>query len=143
MAQAQVQWLARSGKIPCKNSKAVGNTRMVVPKCATYEFTKAHKRPTEAVYTHAREDKEMELKKGDLFPGQQVSVDHYQSAVPGRLCSSRGSHNPDKMYCGGSAFVDHDSDNVAVRHQISLSASDSIKAKLKYEMKAQDSKLVV
>ena len=106
---------------------------MVPPQCTACEFAKDHEHPTEAKSTHAREDKEMELKKGDLFPGQRVSVNYDQPAVPRRLYSSRGSHNPDKMYYSGSVFVDHTSGNVAVRHQISPSAAESIKAKLKYK----------
>ena len=130
-SMAQVQWLAKSGKMPCKNPKAVGNTTLVVPQCTVGEFTKAHEHPTEAVSTHAREDKLIELKEGDLYPGQQVSANCDQPAVPMRLHSFRGSHNP--KYYSGPVFVDHPSDNAASQHQISPSAADTIKAKLKYE----------
>ena len=102
--------------MPCKNPKAVGKTTMVVPQCAAGEFTKAHKHPTE-------------LKEGDLYPGQQVSANYDEPAVPRRLYSSRGSHNP--KYYSGPVFVDHPSDNAAMQHQISPSAAGNIKAKLK------------
>ena len=70
----------------------------------------------------------MEIKKGDLFPGDKVSVDHYQSA--GRDYKSRGSPPPQEMFNGGAIFVDHASGRIFVHHQVSLTAVESIKAKL-------------
>jgi hypothetical protein len=75
----------------------------------------------------------MELKKDDLVPGQRVSVDHYQTAQPGRLYSSRGSTDKSDMFHGGAIFIDHASGYVALRHQVSLSTTDTIKAKVNFE----------
>eukprot|EP00957_Ditylum_brightwellii_P133390 10170252-Ditylum_brightwellii.AAC.1 len=68
----------------------------------------------------------MEIKKDDLFPGQWVSADHYQSAVPGRIYSSKGSYHPDNVFNGGTIFVDHANKKIFLHHKESLSASESI-----------------
>ena len=79
----------------------------------------------------------MELKKGDLFAGQQVSSDHFQSSCPGRLCSSHGATNHSDMFCGGTIFVDN------ARQQVSLGSSETVKSKLAFERDAHDSEFVI
>ena len=85
----------------------------------------------------------MELKKGDLFAGQRVSSDHYQSSCPGRLYLSRGATNPDNMFHGGTIFVDNATGYINVRHQVSLGSSETIKSKLGFERDAHDSGVVI
>jgi hypothetical protein len=126
-----IQWMIRVGRLQVANPKAVANCS--VPKCASCEFGKATKRPTKTNTTVVNKEKEMELKKNDLVPGQRVSVDHYQTAQPGRLYSSRGSTDKSDMFHGGAIFVDHASGYVALRHQVSLSTTDTIKAKVDFE----------
>ena len=46
---SQIQWLARSGKLPIKNAKAVGNC--TIPVCASCQFAKQKKRPSKATRT--------------------------------------------------------------------------------------------
>ena len=85
----------------------------------------------------------MELKQGDLIPGQRISVDHYQSAVPGRLYSSRGSTTASNKFHGGAIFVNHASGRVSLVHQVSLSGTDTVKAKLHFERAADESGVVI
>lgn len=92
-----------------------------------------HNCPSGAKTSIRSQDKYMEIKKGDLFPGDKVSVDHYQSAVPGRDYKSRVSPPPQEMFNGGSIFVDHASGCIFIHHQVSLTAVESIKAKLVLE----------
>jgi hypothetical protein len=128
-----LQWLIRAGRLVVMNKRAMSNCDL--PKCAACEFGKATKRPTKVDVTRAISDKEMELKKEDLLPGQRVSVDHYQSAVPGRLYSSRGrsSQNDQNQFHGGAIFVDHVTGKIAVRHLVALSSSDTVKSKLFFD----------
>ena len=84
-----MQWMIQVGWLKVANPKAAASC--AVPKCASCEFGKATKCPTKTSTNVAKKDKEMKLKKGDLVSGQRVSVDHYQTAQPGRLYSSRGS----------------------------------------------------
>ena len=47
------------------------------------------------------------------------------------------------MYHGGAIFVDHASGYIAIRHQVSLGASDTIQAKLSYEQECFNSGVTV
>ena len=123
------------------NKSAVSNCQQ--PKCAACEYGKAIRRNTETSITEPRDDKEMELKKDDLIPGQRISVDHYQSAATGRLYSSRGSTQDSHKFHGGAIFVDHASGKVSICHQISLSGPDTIKAKLHFEKDAYDDGVII
>ena len=130
-----LQWLIRNGRIPVS-----GNAKLIAscdpPKCAACEFGKAHRRPTKTSMLKPVAAKEGELRKNDLFPGQRISTDHYQSSTPGRLYSSRGSTPAEDMYCGGCIFVDHASGYIETCHQVSLSAADTVKSKIRFERKA-------
>ena len=136
-----IQWLVRVGRLKVANSKGVSTC--VIPKCAACEFGKASRRPTKADVTQSIPEKEMELKKNDLLPGQRVSVDHYQSSQTGRLYTSRGGTSSDDMFHGGAIFVDHASGFVVLRHQVSLSATDTIRSKMEYERIADSAGVVI
>lgn len=129
-----LRWLMRSGQLPVRDGKRIANCDLV--KCAACEYGKATKRPDRTSVTRGLDEKEMELKQEDLHPGQRISVDHYQSAQPGRLYSSRGSSKAADMFKGGVIYVDHATGFVDVRHLISLNAAETIKSKLHYEKEA-------
>ena len=75
----------------------------------------------------------MEPKNNDLVFGQQVSVDHFHSALSGRLFYPKG-HNDDKdMFHGGCIFLDHAYEYIQVWYQGTFSADEIVKAKLIYK----------
>ena len=123
---SQLQWLARVGKLPCINPHGVANCK--IPVRASCQCDKQCRHSFGANTSIRNQDKFMEIKKGDLFPGDKVSIDHYQSAVPGRDYNSRGSPPPQEMFNGGSIFMDHASGRIFIHHQVSLAAVESIKA---------------
>lgn len=48
----------------------------------------------------------MVLKKGDLYPGDHISVDHFQCALPGRLYISReGMDSKDIIHDGAILWI--------------------------------------
>jgi len=141
VGMGHLQWMIRSGKVPVRNQKGVANCER--PKCAACEYGKATKRPTATGTNIPNPDKEMNLKQNHLQPGQCVSVDHYQSAVPGRLYTSKGGTDPRHMFHGGAIFVDHASGYLDVRHQVTLGAADSVKSKLQFEREAFTSGVVM
>ena len=55
------------------------------------------------------------------------------SAVPGRLYTSKGSSSSKNKFCGGTIFVDYASGYIDVRHQPTLSATDTVRSKLEFE----------
>eukprot|EP00957_Ditylum_brightwellii_P148695 11321119-Ditylum_brightwellii.AAC.1 len=80
-----IQWLARLGHLPVKNPDA---------------FAKQKRRPCKATKSHKNTEKEAELKKKNLLPGQHLSAGHYQSAVSKRNYSSRWSYYPEDLFSG-------------------------------------------
>jgi hypothetical protein len=89
-----------------------------------------------------RDDKEMNLRVGDLLPGQRVSVDHFKSSQPGRMYSTKGS-SKSVTYCVGAIFVDHATGFISVQHQQTFGAADTIKAKLQFERAAYDDGVII
>ena len=83
MTFSQLQWLARVGKLPYRNPHGVANYKK--PVCASCQFGKQCRHSSAANTSIRNQDKFIEIKKGDLFPGDKVSIDHYQSAVPDRV----------------------------------------------------------
>ncbi len=63
------------------------------------------------------------IKENHLLPGDCVITDQYEWRVKGRLPNTRGKEDPQKMYCGGTVFVDHASGVIKIHHQVSLGAS--------------------
>ena len=75
-------------KLPVNTYDDVARSGKVVG--AACQFGKYYKRPYGASKNQPKEYQEIEFKKGDMFPGQLISVGHYVSTVIGRLYSSRG-----------------------------------------------------
>lgn len=130
-----IQHLVRQGFVDCPNREAVANSK--IPKCASCEYGKATRRPSRSTTHRPEEDDEMALRKNDLQPGQRVSLDHYESAQPGRTYHSKGSTRS-ATFTGGLLGVDHASGLIFVEHQVSLSANDTIKAKLTMQKRATE-----
>lgn len=127
-----VQLLLRTG--------ALGRTRLQTaasscphPKCSSCQYGKARRRPTGTEVSHPVLDKQGALKKEDLFPGQRISIDHFICSTKGRLYESHGQSKETEKYAGGMIFVDHASGFVHIEFVVSLTASETIAAKQRYE----------
>ena len=121
-------------------SNALGNGRLQTsaancphPKCSSCQYGKAKRRPTGATETKPIFEKEGVLKKEDLFPGQRVSIDHFICTKKGRLYESKGQSKETEMYAGGMIFVDHASGFIHIEFVATLTASETIAAKHRYE----------
>ena len=79
----------------------------------------------------------MVLKRSNLNPGDTVSMDQYVAGKTlGRLPHMKGKEPKNSKYTGGTIFTDHSSHFVFVRHQVSLNAGETIKAKHAFEREA-------
>eukprot|EP00957_Ditylum_brightwellii_P143368 10921804-Ditylum_brightwellii.AAC.1 len=136
-----MQWLTRLGHLHVKNPDAVGKCQITV--CTLCQFAKQKKRPHKATKSQQNPEKEGKFKKKNLFPGQCLSADHYQSAIPRRTYSSRGNYHPEDMFNGGAIFVDHASVKTFVCHQQSLLATNSIKSMIRLEREAAESGVMI
>ena len=68
-----------------------------------------------------------------MFPGQQVSVDHFYSSSKGRLLNTYGKESDDQKYVGGCIFVDHSSGLIHVELQSHLNSHETLGAKKEFE----------
>ena len=94
-----VRFLSRTYQLPVNNPKEVNNCDKV--NCASFQFGKASCQPTKTHTVVKDKSKEMELKKNDLVPGQQVSVDKFQSTLPGKFYNLKGRRDAkDMFHCG-------------------------------------------
>ena len=74
---------------------------------------------------------EMMLRHEHLQPGDCVSLDQYESSIPGCLPHTYGKEKKDDQYNGGTLFVDQASSMVFIQHQVSLQTEETLKAKQK------------
>jgi hypothetical protein len=72
------------------------------------------------------------MSKNKLLPGELVSMDSIVISIPGRPFDGRGG-NVDNYYCGATIFHDAATNIVKVYPQVSLSASDTLLSKNKFE----------
>ena len=134
-----IQNLMRSGRnneAPILQAKFSGASSIHPPLCSSCQLGKQRKRPHKAKYNKDSKEAKGALSKENLRPGDVVSVDHYQSALKGRLPNTKGKEKASEMYTGGTIFVDHASGYVGIGNQVSLLASDTIRSKRRFEQQA-------
>ena len=109
-----------------------------VPKCAACLFGKQTIRSAPGKKTVVVRDRAGALRAGNLFPGSEVSVDHFVSSVRGRLFTGYNKGNISNKYVGGCIFVDHASSYIHTEMQSSLSTHETLRAKLAFERVCRD-----
>ena len=103
------------------------------PKCAACLFAKQTARPMAGKRTTVVKDRAGILRRDNLLPGQEVSVDHFICSTKGRLFTGYNRGNDSNRYCGGCIFCDHASGFVHVEFQSSLSSHDTLQAKESFD----------
>ena len=149
-----LRWHYRFGHLSYNNIQkllrtgALGHTNIIQsaarsqhPTCASCMYGKARRRPTKAPQTPTKSTPS--VKAEDLFPGREVSMDHFTVSQKGRLFESRGRTPEDQMYSGGCIFYDHASEYIVVQFQVNFTASQTILAKQQFEKLMFDLGVVV
>ena len=108
------------------------------PKCVACMLGKQARRTPTLSIGHQLPNKDLLLKTNHLRPGDCVSLDQYQSSIPGRLEHTYGKEMKDERYTGGTNFVDHASSLMYLKHQVSLRVGKTLKAKYAFEQMARD-----
>lgn len=106
------------------------------PLCLACQASKARCRPSGSKHSRPDPHTTGSLSFDVSRPGELVSVDHYESAIRGRLLSTRGREDETTKHCGGTIFYDHYSGFVSVHHQPTLGATDTIKSKRSFEIQS-------
>jgi hypothetical protein len=102
------------------------------PFCAACLLSKI-KRKTSPGNVGGKPPREMQIRSGDLRPGECVSMDQYVSSVPGRLPHTMGKEAPKLKYHGGTIFVDHASSFIFLVNQSSLRVGETLQSKIAFE----------
>ena len=103
------------------------------PLCATCQLAKQGRRGAGSSQEFKLEDRDMLLKRDNLFPGDCVSIDQYASTVLGRLAHTRGKEKETEKLNGGTIFVDHATGFIFLKNQVSLRSGETIQAKQAFE----------
>ena len=103
------------------------------PKCPACQLGKQHQRPHRHSHGKTWPEHEMSIKHDDLEPGDMTSVDQYLSTFGGRLPNTFGKEKKKDQYGGGTIFVDHATSRIYIRHQVSMQAYETVRAKQAYE----------
>jgi Reverse transcriptase (RNA-dependent DNA polymerase)/GAG-pre-integrase domain len=143
---ASVQLLLKTGALAISDGmKALHQaaSRAELPKCASCQFGKAKVKTAPGKPRPTEPDNSGALRKNQLLPGQQVSVDHFIGGPKGRLYTSKGKTESGKMYAGGAIFVDYASSYIHVEHQIALTSHETLQSKHKFEAKCRDMGVVI
>eukprot|EP00536_Pseudo-nitzschia_multiseries_P004066 jgi/Psemu1/187116/e_gw1.65.25.1 len=80
-----------------------------------------------------RQDLEGASSREQLFAGERVSSNLYQSAIRGRLLDTYGKEKSDLQYTGGALFVNHATRLVHHTHQCTMTASETLQSKLEFK----------
>ena len=108
------------------------------PKCAACTFAKQRVRSSPGRKVTTIQDVAGKLKSNNIFPGKEVSVDHFICSTKGRLFNSKGKSRDSDMYCGGCMFVDHCSNYIFVEFQETLHSHKTVLAKEAFEAHCRD-----
>jgi hypothetical protein len=113
------------------------------PLCTACQMAKQNRRSPGVTVGTPVSEKEMSLRRGKLNPGEMVSIDQYESALPGRLPHTKGKEPKRTKYTGGTLFVDHATAHIYLRHQVSLKAGETIQSKRAFERFAAESGVTI
>ena len=138
----RVQHLLRSGALShteaTRRLHTAGCKIKLAPKCAACLFGKQTSRPYPGRTSSTIRDRQGILKANNLYPGQEISVDHFICSTKGRLFSSFGKTQDSSLYSGGCIFADHASGSIHIEFQSSLSTHATLVAKEAFEKKCRD-----
>ena len=147
VSMKRVQWMFRQGFL-ANSEKAKRSQRAAVqltsgPLCTACQYAKQRLRSSPGTTTRSVPADQGLLKQDRLFPGQQVSVDHFYSNPHGRLLNTYGKEATDKKYTGGCIFVDHASSFVDIELQSHLNSHETLNAKKAFENRCSDYGVVI
>ncbi len=129
-----IQSLLRKGIL--KSSDPNITTANAICECAACNFAKAKRKNKGTVKQEIRKEKDGGLKKNILRVGAMVSSDQFICSTPGRLPQTYGKESENSKYIGGTIFIDEASGKVFLENQVSTNATETIKAKNKFEREA-------
>ena len=139
---ATVRHIGKLGWLGTKGL-SLGDPKVDPPLCSSCQYGKGHKRPTKTTRTTHLSQSEGAIHKNSLSPGDLVSMDHMVIRQHGRRFDSMGREALDKMFRGGTIFVDAASGRIKVKFQRGLSASETLQSKMEFEREAMSTGVAI
>jgi hypothetical protein len=109
----------------------MGSTTVEPPKCDSCQFGKQERTPKAGTKSVTKEDGFTKLIK--LEPGDLVFSDQYELWLEGRQFTARGHSLSSQKFRGDTLFCDAASGKVSVVHQVGLTGTETVQAKLKFK----------
>jgi hypothetical protein len=112
----------------------MGSTTVQAPKCAASQLGKQERTPMDG--STLVKGPGGVLKMNRLEPGDLVFSDQYESPLLGRQFSARGNNLTTQKFRGGTIFCDAADGKLTVIHQVGLTGTETVQAKLRFEREA-------
>ena len=147
VSMKRVQWLFRQGVLATSEkarrlqSSAAKLTHG--PLCTACQYAKQRRRTEPGTTKKVIKPMVDSLKKNDLFPGSEVSVDHFHCNPLGRLLHTYGKESPEAKFKGGCIFCDHATGFNHVELQTSLNSHHTLEAKKNYDKMCDEFGVIV
>jgi len=133
----RVQWLFRQGFLATdERTRRLQSSATKLthgPMCTACQYSKQRRTTMPGTTKQTIKRETNSLKRNELFPGSEVSIDHFACNPLGRLLTTYGKEKADAKYKGGCVFVDHASGYIHVELQTSLNSHHTLDAKASFE----------
>ena len=133
----RIQWLFRQGILSSSDRtgrlQAAASKLTHGPLCTACQYAKQRRKTQPGTTKHTIKEEAGALKKDDLFPGKEISIDHFICNPKGRLLNTYGKEAAETKYKGGCIFIDHATGYVHVELQSSLNSHATLDAKKQFE----------
>ena len=133
----RVQWLFRQGVLglseKARRLQSTAAKLTTGPMCTACQYAKQRRKPQPGKTTTPIKREQHSLKRNELFPGSEVSIDHFICNPLGRLLHTYGKESNDAKYKGGCIFVDHATGYTHVELQTSLNSHHTLDAKKAFD----------
>jgi hypothetical protein len=133
----RIQWLFRQNVLNTsertRRLQLAASKLSCGPMCTACQYAKQRRKTTPGSVKRTDKNNTGALKVDKMFPGDEVSVDHFFSSAKGRLLHTYGKESEDKKYMGGCIMVDHSSGLIHVELQTHLNSHETLNSKKEFE----------
>jgi hypothetical protein len=133
----RIQWLFRQNVLNTsertRRLQLAASKLSCGPLCTACQYSKQRRKTSPGSMKRNDTTNFGALKKDKMFPGQQVSVDHFFSSSKGRLIHTYGKEAESQKYMGGCIFVDHSSGLIHGKLQTHLNSHVTLGSKKEFE----------
>ena len=137
VGMSKIQWLFRLGVLASseKQRRLQASAAKLThgPLCTACQYAKQRRKTTPGTTKTVIKQESNSLKRNELFPGSEISVDHFFCNPLGRLLHTYGKEKADAKYRGGCIFKDASSDHSHVELQTSLNSHSTLEAKRNHD----------